>query len=373
MRGLALALVACGGAPDAPSDDVTPPDLTAIDPERHVTAIFASLDASPASYFDVACGTVRRHAAPHRDVLDWQVTVSTDGQMAWAAGAGRHLAVVEVLERTPGGWMRMAGAVSQESCTPPPGDEERPATSGPDGPRIADVPRAPDAFLTACGGYDAADVGAERDTIWGPDADAALLASDADGDGVPDLIEATDTLHASADGRMAWAIGRAAQSRSLVVIERRLAGWRLVAGVWAPGPVAMKTCTQFPGERGRVIVHQTSIEVLDLIYFRKNSAAIQPESMPIADAIAATLKGNPDIREIAVQGHATHDETDPSGLSEARAMAIRGYLRDKGVAIDRLTAEFYGDAVPAIDIETGKLREPAENRRVTFLILRRAE
>ena len=55
-------------------------------------------------------------------------------------------------------------------------------------------------------------------------------------------------------------------------------------------------------DKGRVVVHMGRIEILDKIYFKTNSAEVKPISTPILDAIAATLKGNPQIEAIEVHG-----------------------------------------------------------------------
>ena len=47
--------------------------------------------------------------------------------------------------------------------------------------------------------------------------------------------------------------------------------------------------------------------------------AIQGASLPILDAIAATLRGNPDIAKVEIGGHASADESEVWGLSSRRA------------------------------------------------------
>jgi len=122
-------------------------------------------------------------------------------------------------------------------------------------------------------------------------------------------------------------------------------------------------------DRGRVIVTDTAIEILDFIYFQKGADAIQPMSYPIADAVADTLLGNPNIKKIEVQGHTDATEGDPWGLASRRAAAIRGYLVKKGVAGDRLVITPYGSSQPLDQRKTEQAY--AKNRRVGFLILKR--
>ncbi len=125
-------------------------------------------------------------------------------------------------------------------------------------------------------------------------------------------------------------------------------------------------------DRGRVVVTDTKIEILDKVYFEFNRAVIKKQSFPILDAVAATLIGNPDIQKIEIQGH-----TDERGsaaynrsLSGKRVAAVKRYLERKGVAGDRLESQGYGEDKP---VDTRHNEQAwAKNRRVEFLILKRA-
>jgi outer membrane protein OmpA-like peptidoglycan-associated protein len=125
-------------------------------------------------------------------------------------------------------------------------------------------------------------------------------------------------------------------------------------------------------DKGRVIVHQSNIEILDKIYFETAKAVIKPESFPILDAIAATLLGNPDIQLVEIQGHADERGADDYNLqlTDDRAHAVLKYLTDKGVEPTRLRATGYGETRP---IDPGhNERAWSKNRRVEFVIERRA-
>jgi outer membrane protein OmpA-like peptidoglycan-associated protein len=124
-------------------------------------------------------------------------------------------------------------------------------------------------------------------------------------------------------------------------------------------------------DRGRVVVTDSSIEVLDLVYFAKGSATIERRSSSILDAIAATLKGNPTIRKVEVGGHASDDEPDAWSLASRRAAAVRQYLIDHGVESRRLAIVPYGASRPldAKPNEAGRTK----NRRADFLITQREE
>jgi outer membrane protein OmpA-like peptidoglycan-associated protein len=120
-------------------------------------------------------------------------------------------------------------------------------------------------------------------------------------------------------------------------------------------------------DAGRVVVHKARLEVLDKIYFRSFSSKIQPVSHPILDAIAATLKGNPQIRLVEIQGHA--DRREPRRLARLRALAVLRYLIRRGVAASRLKARGYGRRRP-VDRRHNPVAW-SKNRRVEFTILKR--
>lgn len=122
-------------------------------------------------------------------------------------------------------------------------------------------------------------------------------------------------------------------------------------------------------DRGRVVVTDTKIEILDKVYFKNNSATVRPESMPIVQAIAATLLGNPDITALEVQGHAAGNEKSAWSLARRRAASVQTLLRARGVQT-RLVVTPYGASQPldSNNKESGR----AKNRRVEFLIMSRS-
>ena len=117
---------------------------------------------------------------------------------------------------------------------------------------------------------------------------------------------------------------------------------------------------------GRVVVEQNSIVILDKIYFASGSTEIPARARPVIDALVATLRGNPQIRQVEVQGHAAPGEHDPWGLSAARARAVRQALVDGGVEAARLVARPYGDTRPIDPRHTAASVE--RNRRAELFI-----
>ena len=125
-------------------------------------------------------------------------------------------------------------------------------------------------------------------------------------------------------------------------------------------------------DRGRVIVTDTKIEILDKIFFEYDSDVIKKQSYPILDAIVATLEGNPDILLVEIQGHTDERGSDSYNLdlSDRRAASVRRYLTEHGIAADRLQSHGYGETQPIDPSHSEKAW--GKNRRVEFLILKRA-
>ncbi len=124
-------------------------------------------------------------------------------------------------------------------------------------------------------------------------------------------------------------------------------------------------------DRGRVVVTDTNIEILDMVYFEYNKAVIKTESYGILDEVAATLAGNPGIKLIEVQGHTDERGNDAYNLdlSDRRAKSVKDYLIGKGIEDSRLTSQGYGETQP-LDRRSNE-QAWAKNRRVAFLILKR--
>ena len=68
-----------------------------------------------------------------------------------------------------------------------------------------------------------------------------------------------------------------------------------------------------------VSVRKGKLEILDKIYFETDKDEIKSISFPLLDAIASTIKGNPEIQLIEIQGHADDIDSvsvaNPSGTS----------------------------------------------------------
>ena len=130
--------------------------------------------------------------------------------------------------------------------------------------------------------------------------------------------------------------------------------------------------------KAKVQMEATQIRILDKVFFEVNEAVILPVSFNLLNQVALSLKANPDLLLVEVQGHAGTDgeEAYNDRLSAKRANAVRMYLISRGVAPGRLVAMWYGFSRPVKTCATTlkrRARHTCEelNRRVEFIILQR--
>jgi OmpA-OmpF porin, OOP family len=122
----------------------------------------------------------------------------------------------------------------------------------------------------------------------------------------------------------------------------------------------------------KVTLEREQITISEQVQFETGTARIRDESSTLLEQVAAVLQAHPEIERCEVAGH-----TDDTGttelnreLSEARARAVVSWLTGHGVDGRRLSARGYGQTRPLTDNDSEAGR--ARNRRVEFLILRRA-
>ena len=123
-----------------------------------------------------------------------------------------------------------------------------------------------------------------------------------------------------------------------------------------------------------VVVTRTDSRLLvsQRVYFDYDSDTIKSVSFPLLDEVAATLRRNPDILRLRVEGH-----TDQAGtpdynldLSFRRARAVVEYLVAHGVAEERLEYQGYGQTRPTAAADAPGAADL--NRRVEFTIVRQS-
>ena len=126
-------------------------------------------------------------------------------------------------------------------------------------------------------------------------------------------------------------------------------------------------------DKGRVIVRKGKLEILDKIYFETDKTDIKSESFPLLDAIAATLKGNPQIQLIEIQGHADERGNDEHNLelTEGRSASVQEGAGPAQRRAEPLKNHGYGETKPLCTQHNEDCW--SKNRRVEFIILRRTD
>ena len=116
----------------------------------------------------------------------------------------------------------------------------------------------------------------------------------------------------------------------------------------------------------RVIYEDGKFKILDQVHFETGSAKITQDSHSILDQVALTLKANPQIKHVRVEGHT--DDTGPADtnmrLSRARASSVRRYLIGKGVSARASRRQGLRRVAPAGERNVGFGAREESSRRV---------
>ncbi|MBI2982120.1 MAG: OmpA family protein [Deltaproteobacteria bacterium] len=115
------------------------------------------------------------------------------------------------------------------------------------------------------------------------------------------------------------------------------------------------------------------VEIQRRIHFERGKTTLRPVSMQILDEVAETLRGNPQVRVVQINGHSDGGGKEAANLKSSikRAEAARRYLIEKGVEPERLTVKGFGSSQPVDSNKTDLGR--AKNRRVDFTILEQGD
>ncbi|RYE11313.1 MAG: BON domain-containing protein [Hyphomicrobiales bacterium] len=113
--------------------------------------------------------------------------------------------------------------------------------------------------------------------------------------------------------------------------------------------------------------HVAALERLNAITFQSGSATLTETSLPILDKLAVDLAICPSA-SVHVEGHTDADGAEDLNLalSVSRAEAVIEALIERGVSIERLYAEGYGESQPIASNDTREGK--AQNRRIAFSI-----
>jgi uncharacterized protein (TIGR03382 family) len=177
---------------------------------------------------------------------------------------------------------------------------------------------------------------------------------DNDGDGVPDATDACPTEPGPVDNQ-----GCPDKDRDADTVVDRLDNCPD-----EPGTVANHGCK----EKQLAVLNGSSIEILDVVYFKTNKDIIQKRSFKLLSSVAAIIANHPELPSITIEGH-TDDRGDDAynlDLSQRRAEAVRRFLIGKGIDGARLEAKGYGETKPIKPNDTNANR--SANRRVEFKV-----
>jgi len=123
-------------------------------------------------------------------------------------------------------------------------------------------------------------------------------------------------------------------------------------------------------DKGKVIIEGDDILILEKINFATNSTEILPNSYPIIDAVATTLKHHPDFLVIEIAGHADERSSDEYNLNltKGRAASVVQALVDRHIDPSRFVSQGYGEYCPLDEGHTEQAWE--QNRRVEFKVVK---
>ena len=104
------------------------------------------------------------------------------------------------------------------------------------------------------------------------------------------------------------------------------------------------------------------------VYFDFDRSTIKSSERSKIEAVANHLKSQP-THKVKVEGHCDERGTEGYNLSlgERRALAVRTYLMNLGIAADRIGTISYGESRPAVEGHTEAAW--SKNRRGEFVLL----
>ena len=107
----------------------------------------------------------------------------------------------------------------------------------------------------------------------------------------------------------------------------------------------------------------------DSVKFKIDRSELSPDAQSKLQAFSDKLKADNRNVYVEIQGHtdATGPETVNEKLGEERAEAVRLFMNQQGVALNRMSTISYGDKAPVAPNTTREGR--AQNRRVVVIVL----
>jgi outer membrane protein OmpA-like peptidoglycan-associated protein len=111
-------------------------------------------------------------------------------------------------------------------------------------------------------------------------------------------------------------------------------------------------------------------QILEKVFFAKDSATIKEEFSPMLAILASTLKSYPEIILVEVLGRASDAERRPRDLAGARADVVLEALLARGVSRSQLLAHDYEPGNPVIPAGQRSEYWLAQDRRAEFLVMK---
>jgi OOP family OmpA-OmpF porin len=138
----------------------------------------------------------------------------------------------------------------------------------------------------------------------------------------------------------------------------------------APEPTPEPAPEPAPPVKSTAAVKGDSVSIPGNIVFDTGKATLKEGagSEVVLDQLILFLNENPQVTKLRIEGHTDNvgKPVDNEKLGGERALTIKRYLVDKGVAKERLLAVGFGQAKPIADNATEAGR--AQNRRTEFKI-----
>ncbi|MBX0332435.1 OmpA family protein [Pontibacter sp. HSC-14F20] len=134
------------------------------------------------------------------------------------------------------------------------------------------------------------------------------------------------------------------------------------------GAIPVATTTPVWAAEAPIAIDSTI--TLSDVNFATGDHTIKPVAFPLLDSLAAFMASHGQV-EIQIVGHTDDvgDEADNLALSQRRAAAVQAYMKDKGIAANRISAKGLGESSPKTDNLNEENR--ALNRRVEIEIFQK--
>lgn len=187
------------------------------------------------------------------------------------------------------------------------------------------------------------------------DVDEFGCLPDADGDGIPDLVDKCPDKAGTKKLKGCPPEKKKDRDGDGIIDEDDLCPDK-------PGPKKNKGCPEILKKEEEEILKKAS-----KVLFAFSKAEIKPVSFPILDEVVRLLKKYPKSN-IHLEGHTDNVGKDQSNLilSKNRAASVRQYFINKGVNENRISSVGYGEQRPIDTNTTAKGRQ--NNRRVDMVM-----